>query len=68
MKYAYTTSILMKHNLDSPKLSNYRPVSQLTSIYKTMERIVSRQFIDYIISNYIAFRVHIFPIVVHKLP
>ena len=33
MKYAYITSILKKHN--SSKLSNYRTVSQLTSIYKT---------------------------------
>ena len=51
MKYAYITPILKKHNLDSYKLSNYRPVSQLTSISKTMKRIVARQLIDYIISN-----------------
>ena len=51
MKYAYITPILKKHNLDSSILSNYRPVSQLSSISKTMERIVARQLIDYIISN-----------------
>ena len=51
MKYAYITSILKKHNLDSSKLSNYRLVSQLISISKTMERIVARQLIDYIIWN-----------------
>ena len=36
MKYAYITPILKKHNLDSSILSNYRPVSQLSSISKTM--------------------------------
>ena len=41
MKYAYITPILKKHNPDSSKLSNYRPVSQLSSISKTMERIVA---------------------------
>ena len=51
MKYAYIPQILKKHNLDSSKLSNYRPVSQLSSISKTTERIFSRQRIDYIISN-----------------
>ena len=51
MNYAYITPILKKHNLDSSILSNYRPVSQLSSISKTMERIVSRQLIYYIISN-----------------
>ena len=51
MKYAYITPILKKHYLDSTKLSNYRPVSQLSSISKTMECIISRQRIDYIISN-----------------
>ena len=51
MKYAYITPILKKYNIDSSKLSNYYPVSQLSSIYKTMERIVARQLIYYIISN-----------------
>ena len=51
MKYAYIIKILKKHNLDSSILSNYRPVSQLSSISKTMERIVARQLIDYTISN-----------------
>ena len=51
MKYAYIIPILKKHNLDSSILSNYRPITQLSSISKTMERIVARQLIDYIISN-----------------
>ena len=59
MKYAYITPILKKHNLDISKLSNYRPISQL-SFSKTMERIFARQLIDYVISNYI---VDCFPIV-----
>ena len=55
MKYAYITPILNKHNLDSSILSNYHPVSQLSSISKTMEFIDARQLIDYIISNYIVY-------------
>ena len=51
MKYAYITPIVKKHNLDSSLLSNYHPVSQLSSISKTMECIVARQLIDDIISN-----------------
>ena len=53
MEYAYIIPILNKHNLNSSLLSSYRPVTQLSSISKTMERIVVRQLIDYIISNYI---------------
>ena len=51
MKYVYITPILKKHNLDSSILSDYRPVSQLSSMSKTMERIVARQIIYYIILN-----------------
>ena len=58
MKYAYITPILKKHNLDSSILSNYRPISQLSSISKTMERIVARQLIDYIISNSIEYSIY----------
>ena len=46
-----TSLILKKNNPDSSILSNYRSISQLSSMYKTMERIVARQLIDYIISN-----------------
>ena len=42
MKYAYITPILKKDNLDSSKLSTYRPVSQVSSISKTMAFIVAR--------------------------
>ena len=51
--YGYITAILKKYNLDSSKLSKYHPVSQLSSISKTMECIVSRKIIYFIISNYI---------------
>ena len=55
IKYTYITPILKTNNLDSSKLSNYRPVSQLSSIYKTMECIFARQLIDNIIWNYIVY-------------
>ena len=41
MKQAYITPIIKKSTLDYSILSNYRPVSQLSSLYKTLERIVN---------------------------
>ena len=54
MKQAYITPIIKKSTLDSSILSNYRPVSQLSSLSKTLERIVSKQLVNYITSNSIA--------------
>ena len=54
MKQAYITLIIKKSTLDSSILSNYRPVSQLSSLSKTLERILSKQLIHYITYNSIA--------------
>ena len=54
MKQAYITPIIKKSTLDSSILSNYRPISQLSSLSKTLERIVSKQLVHYITSNSIA--------------
>ena len=51
MKYSYIIPIKKKTTLDQSNLSSYRPISQLSSIYKTLERVVSSQLINYITSN-----------------
>ena len=40
---------MKKTNLDCNKLSNYRPISQLPLLSKIIEKIVSRQIIEYLL-------------------
>ena len=51
MKYSYITPLLKKPTLDHSNLANYRPISQLSSMSNTLERVVSSQLIQYITSN-----------------
>ena len=51
MKHSYITPIIKKTTLSHSNLSSYRPISQLSSISKTLERIVSAQLIHYITTN-----------------
>ena len=51
MKNSYIIPILKKTTLDKSNLSSYRPISQLSSISKTLERVVYTQLINYITSN-----------------
>ena len=51
MKYSYITPLLKKPTLDHSNVVNYRPISQLSSMSKTLERVVSSQLIQYITSN-----------------
>ena len=51
MKYSYITPLLKTSTLDHSNLANYRPVPQLSSMSKTLERVVSSQLIQYITSN-----------------
>ena len=52
MKNAHVTPILKKNNPhDKSDLSNYRPISNLSYISKTLERIVSSQLHDYLDNN-----------------
>ena len=44
-------SDLKKTTLDQSNLSSYRQISHLSSISKTLERVVSTQLINYITSN-----------------
>ena len=48
-KHAEITPLLKKTNLDCNKLYNYRPISQLPLLSKIIEKIVSRQIIEYLL-------------------
>ena len=51
MKHSYITPIIKQTTLSHSNLSSYRPISQLSSIFKTLERFVSAQLIHYITTN-----------------
>ena len=51
LKHAIIKPILKKPGLDIECLSNYRPISQLPFISKILERIVSKQLINYLNAN-----------------
>ena len=51
MKYSYIIPIFKKTTPDHSNLSSYRPIYQLSPISKTLERVVSTQLINYIMSN-----------------
>ena len=53
MKTAYVTPIIKKPNLDKSILSNYRPISNLSTLSKTLERVVARQLNSYLHENHI---------------
>ena len=50
-KLAQVSPLLKKSNLDSAQLKNYRPVSNLSFISKTLERVVSKQLSAYLAEN-----------------
>lgn len=50
-KTATITPILKKNNLDPLNITNYRPISNLSILSKTLERIVSNQLTDYLVEN-----------------
>ena len=53
MKTAYVTPIIKKPNLDKSILSNYQPISNLSTLSKTLERVVARQLNSYLHENHI---------------
>ena len=53
MKTAYVTPIIKKPNLEKSILSNYRPISNLSTLPKTLERVVARQLNAYLHDNHI---------------
>ena len=50
-KTAYVTPLLKKPNLDRNLLKNYRPVSNLSFIFKLNEKVVAKQLNNYIDSE-----------------
>ena len=53
MKTAYVTPIIKQPNLDKSIFSNYRPISNLSTLSKTLERVVAHQLNSYLHENHI---------------
>ena len=51
MKYVHVIPILKNQSIDRSTLSNYRPISNLSFISKTIERIIAKQLRTYINNN-----------------
>jgi len=51
MKYAYVTPILKKTDLDSSDTKSCRPISNLSVLSKSLERLVSQQLVAYLRKN-----------------
>ena len=47
-KSAFVTPLIKKSNLDPADARSYRPISNLSVLSKLLERLVARQFIDYL--------------------
>jgi len=47
-KSAYITPRLKKPNLDPSDVTSYRPISNLSVIFKLLERLVCKQIMDYL--------------------
>jgi len=50
-KAAYVTPLLKKSDLDPADVKSYRPISNLSVLSKLLERLVARQFIDYLTAS-----------------
>ena len=51
IKLAHITPILKRRNLDKSVLSNYRPISNLSFLSKTLECVVAKQLNTYLTNN-----------------
>ena len=51
MKLAHITPIIKNSSRDKSDLSNYRPISNLSFISKTLERVIAAQLNNYLINN-----------------
>ena len=50
-KSAYITPLLKKADLNSAEASSYRPISNLSVVSKLLERLVSKQLVNYLKDN-----------------
>lgn len=53
LKQALVRPVIKKSNLDRDTLTNYRPISNLPFISKTLERVVSKQLTTYLQDNHL---------------
>ena len=51
LKHGLVIPLLKKASLDPEELKNYRPVSNLSFLSKTLERVVSTQLNEYLLAN-----------------
>ena len=51
LKYALVSPLIKKANADPDVLNDYRPISNLTFLFKTIERAASNQIKDYVNRN-----------------
>ena len=51
LKHALVTPLLKKPLLNPEELKNYRPISNLSFLSKTLERVVSLQLNEYLLTN-----------------
>ncbi len=51
LKRALVTPLIKKSNADPDVFKNYRPISNLPFIFKTIERVASKQIQDYVNNN-----------------
>jgi len=47
-KAAYITPLLKKSDIDPADVRSYRPISNLSVVFKLLERLVARQLLDYL--------------------
>ena len=50
-KHSLITPIIKKPSLDPPSFNNYRPISNLSILSKTLERVVSKQLSSFLTTN-----------------
>ena len=50
-KHSLITNIIKKHSLVHSYINNYRPISNLSILYKTLEKVVSKQLPSFLTTN-----------------
>ena len=50
-KHSLITNTIKKHSLDHSYINNYRPISNLSILYKTLEKVISKQLPSFLTTN-----------------